>query len=142
MKNYIFIIVLSLFCLSILQSQESPQYNADLDYAQVIFVKAVRATNQKWSFYVTVRHNDQGWNHYANVWEIIDPQTQEVLGTRVLAHPHDTEQPFTRSLSNVIIPEHIQVVIIRARCNLHDFEGKQVVLDFSISKTAEYEIEY
>ena len=47
------------------------------------------------SFDVSVRHADSGWDHYANQWDVIAPDGT-VLATRVLYHPHENEQPFTR----------------------------------------------
>lgn len=49
-----------------------------------------------WRFSVTVAHGDTGWDDYADGWEVRLPDGT-VLGTRVLAHPHVNEQPFTRS---------------------------------------------
>lgn len=70
-----------------------------------------------WTFEVTIRHPDSGWDHYANAWEILAPDGTS-LGLRELTHPHVDEQPFTRNLSGVKIPEGIRQVMIRARCNL------------------------
>ncbi len=47
----------------------------------------------------TVKHADAGWDHYADRWDVLDAEGQ-VLGSRKLAHPHDNEQPFTRSLTH------------------------------------------
>lgn len=71
---------------------------------------------QSWRFNVTIRHPDTGWDHYADGWEIRGPDGA-LLGERPLAHPHVDEQPFTRSLGNVVIPEGITEVTIRARCS-------------------------
>jgi hypothetical protein len=49
-----------------------------------------------------LRHGDTGWDDYADGWRIETP-AGEVLGTRVLHHPHVEEQPFTRSLGGVEI---------------------------------------
>ena len=57
----------------------------------------------------TVESADTGWDKYADQWDVVDPGGV-VLGTRVLAHPHDTEQPFTRTLSRVEIPEAVRTV--------------------------------
>jgi hypothetical protein len=46
----------------------------------------------------------------ANSW----PQAGTVLGTRVLLHPHEDEQPFTRELENVRIPDTVRSVSVRA----------------------------
>ncbi len=69
-------------------------------------------------FEVTLRHEDTGWDHYANRWQVLSPDG-EVLGTRELLHPHVQEQPFTRSLTGVAVPEGINEVLIRARDSVH-----------------------
>ena len=66
-------------------------FKQSLDYVQVRHVKAQK-TGDTWTFSVTVRHNDEGWDHYADIWQVLHPETGEVLGERVLLHPHDTEQ--------------------------------------------------
>ena len=78
-------------------------------------------------FDVTVKHDDDGWNHYANRWEILSPDG-EVLATRELAHPHDQEQPFTRSLTNVKVPGDLSEVIVRAHDLTHEYGGKEMVV--------------
>ncbi len=74
-------------------------------------------------FAVTVAHADEGWKHYADRWEILSPEG-EVLATRVLRHPHVDEQPFTRSLPGVILPEGITRVTVRAHDSVHGYGGK------------------
>lgn len=71
-----------------------------------------------WRFDVTLRHADTGWEHYADRFEILTPEG-EVLGTRVLAHPHVNEQPFTRSLAGVEIPKDLETVLIRGHDSVH-----------------------
>lgn len=67
-----------------------------------------------WSFSVTLSHAETGWDDYADGWRV-ETEAGEVLGTRVLAHPHVNEQPFTRSLSGVVVPDGISTVWIRAK---------------------------
>ncbi|GLQ35435.1 hypothetical protein GCM10007939_17180 [Amylibacter marinus] len=69
-----------------------------------------------WSFSVTLAHPDTGWDHYADGWGVYSPDGTE-LGYRTLHHPHVEEQPFTRSLGGVSIPEGTEFVLIRPRCN-------------------------
>jgi hypothetical protein len=76
-----------------------------------------------YSFDVTVRHTDDGWNHYADKWDVTAPDGT-VLGTRTLYHPHVDEQPFTRSLSGVKIPASIKEVTVRAHDSKHGYGGK------------------
>jgi len=75
----------------------------------------------------TVRSADTGWDKYADAWEV-RTEGGTVLGERILAHPHETEQPFTRSLSGVEIPEDISQVVIAARDSVAGFCGAEVIL--------------
>ena len=79
------------------------------------------------TFVVTVRHDDEGWSHYANAWEILTPEGS-VLATRVLRHPHVGEQPFTRELRGVKVPAALTSVRIRARDSVHGIGGREVVV--------------
>lgn len=75
-----------------------------------------RASGSDWTFSVTLRHGDTGWDDYADGWRVVT-DAGEVLGTRTLFHPHVNEQPFTRSLSDVVVPEGMTRVFIEARTN-------------------------
>lgn len=90
--------------------------------ADVEKVKISKESGGSYRFDVTVRHDDKGWDHYANKWEVVAPDGK-VLGTRVLAHPHDTEQPFTRSLGGVKIPAGVEKVRVRAYDSVHGAGG-------------------
>lgn len=70
----------------------------------------------------TVRSADTGWDRYADAWEV-RTMDGEVLGTRILAHPHVDEQPFTRSLADVQIPETSTSVEIAAHDSVVGFCG-------------------
>lgn len=76
---------------------------------------------------VTLRHGDTGWDHYADRWEILGAQG-EVLATRVLAHPHILEQPFTRQLANVAIPRPLTWIRVRAHDRVHGYGGREVTV--------------
>jgi hypothetical protein len=79
------------------------------------------------NFSVTVRHDDEGWDHFANSWEILDPDGN-VIAIRELAHPHVNEQPFTRSLGNVKIPGKLTELVIRAHDSVHGYGGRELVV--------------
>ena len=81
-----------------------------------------------WRIDVTLAHPDTGWDHYADAWQVETPEG-EVLGIRELAHPHVDEQPFTRSLSGVEVPEGLTSVAIRARCNVDGWSETVFILD-------------
>jgi hypothetical protein len=93
--------------------------------ADVIEVLVTHTGDDTYKFDVTVRHTDEGWKHYANKWDVTAPDGT-VLGTRILAHPHVDEQPFTRSLAGVKIPENIDEVTVRAHDLVHGYGGKTV----------------
>lgn len=88
-------------------------------FAEPPAVTDIRATSigAAWRFDVTVVHPDTGWNHYADGWRV-ELADGTILGTRALLHPHVTEQPFTRSLSGVALPDAVTEVFVRARCSV------------------------
>jgi len=91
----------------------------------VVNITKSNTENRVYSFDVTVSHGDEGWKHYVNSWDIVGPDGG-ILATRVFDHPHVSEQPFTRSLSGVKIPEGISTVTIRAHDLVHGYGGKTV----------------
>ena len=93
--------------------------------ADVVAVDAQPNGDGTWRFDVTVQHADEGWDHYADLWQVLAPDGT-VLGERVLAHPHVNEQPFTRSLSGVAIPPEVDIVIVRARDSVHAYGGVEM----------------
>ena len=114
------------------QGQGQEQVSTDdLNWPQVRYVAAVQAADGTWRFDVTVEHNDEGWDHYADAWQVIDPRDMQIIAERVLAHPHDNEQPFTRSQSGIRIPDGLTTVIVRARCTQHGFGEQTVLVDFT-----------
>ncbi|UCG79532.1 MAG: hypothetical protein JSV21_09715 [Nitrospirota bacterium] len=93
--------------------------------SDVLKVDISRMGGNEYSFEVTVQHEDEGWKHYADRWEVLGPDGK-VIATRTLLHPHVDEQPFTRGLSGVYIPVGIDIVTIRAHDKVHGFGGKAV----------------
>lgn len=75
----------------------------------------------------TVLHADEGWEHYADRWDVVAPDGT-ILGSRTLAHPHENEQPFTRSLT-LEIPEGISRITLQANDSVHGLGGKLFELD-------------
>jgi len=96
--------------------------------ADVVKVEARPAAGGAWRFDVTVAHGDTGWDHYADRWEVLAPDGT-VLGTRVLLHPHESEQPFTRSLGGVQVPAGVTRVTLRAHDSVHGLGGQEVTIE-------------
>jgi len=94
---------------------------------EIVDAEASREAAGSWRFSVTLRHGDEGWDHYADMWRVEAPDGS-VLGERELLHPHVNEQPFTRSLSGVEIPEELDEVVIRARDLVHGWAEETLTL--------------
>jgi hypothetical protein len=84
-----------------------------------------RSDGAGWTFEVTLRHPDTGWDHYADAWAVLAPDGTD-LGRRTLLHPHVEEQPFTRALAGVQVPEDLGSVLIRAHCLVDGWAAETV----------------
>jgi hypothetical protein len=93
--------------------------------ADVVEVDVMAQGEGRYTFSVAVRHADEGWEHYADAWEVVAPDGT-VLGTRTLYHPHVGEQPFTRSLSGVLVPAGVREVNVRAHDKVHGLGGAEM----------------
>jgi len=93
--------------------------------ADVVDVKARRSAPGVYDFDVTVRSVDKGWEYYADAFEVLAPDGK-VLGQRVLLHPHETEQPFTRDLYGVRVPAGVAEVTVRARHKPRGYDGRSM----------------
>lgn len=93
---------------------------------EIVDAKAQKS-NSGWHFDVTLRHADSGWDHYADAWRVVSEDGKE-LGTRTLFHPHEDEQPFTRSLGNVQIPADMDHVYIEAHDKVHGWAKQRFKL--------------
>ncbi len=96
--------------------------------ADVVAVEAKQDERGLWRFDVSVRHDDTGWEHFADKWDVLGPDGT-ILTTRFLMHPHETEQPFTRSVSGVAIPSDAGRVTIRAHCRVHGYGGREMAVE-------------
>ncbi len=125
------LLILSLFASSVFaEKPDLATYSNALDFAQVTDVLATQKSDGSWCIATSVEHNDQGWDHYADGWQVIDLDGNE-MAFRLLGHPHDNEQPFTRSQCNINIPSEISQVIVRAKCNKHGYGGKPFEVNLS-----------
>ena len=123
---------------------ESSQAQPD---ANVIYVRAVLEKGSTWTFYVTVEHPDTGWEDYADGWDVVtmDGEVLEVNSadpfTRLLLHPHEGEQPFTRSQGGIVIPAGITQVRVRAHDIIDGFGGKEIIVDLEKDSGPGFEVE-
>lgn len=114
--------------------------------ADVTYVRAVQTAPETWTFHVTVEHPDKGWEDYADGWDVVLPDgtvvkpDAESSFTRLLLHPHVNEQPFTRSQSNIVIPEGVTEVSVRAHDMVDGFGGNIIEVDLTIDNGDGYEV--
>ncbi|NIO39038.1 MAG: hypothetical protein GTO41_01840 [Burkholderiales bacterium] len=92
-----------------------------------------------WRVDTTLRHADSGWDHYADAWRVVTADGG-VLGTRTLYHPHVDEQPFTRSLSRIAIPDDTIVVFVEAHDKVHGWSRQRVRVDLTRSMGERYRV--
>lgn len=94
------------------------------DYAHILATTFEKTGENTYTVSATVRHNDTGWDNYADAFEVKGNDAQN--GLRVLAHPHENEQPFTRSQSGVIATG---LVWVEAKDNVEGLGGSKIYLD-------------
>jgi hypothetical protein len=99
----------------------------------------IEPSANRWTFHVTLKHQDTGWEHYADDWRIVD-EKGHVLGERKLWHPHVGEQPFTRTLADVLIPKNTHIIYIEAHDKVHGWSKQRVRIDMRKPKGPRYEI--
>ena len=73
-------------------------------------------------FDVTVSSPYDTPERYADAWRIVAPDGTE-LGVRELTHDHAAEQPFTRSLADVVIPPDVTEVTVEGRDLVNGWGG-------------------
>jgi hypothetical protein len=115
--------------------------------ADVLFVRAVQASDGDWTFHVTVGHPDSGWEDYADGWDVLTPDGTVLKPdpdspfTRLLLHPHENEQPFTRSQSGIVVPDGVTQVRVRAHDLVDGYGGREVVVDLTASSGPDFEVQ-
>lgn len=103
----------------------------DLREANVIEV-AFEGAGGTYTFDVTLHHDDEGEDGYANWWQI-ERLDGRRLGRRELLHAH-ARQPFTRSES-IDVPSDVTCVVVRGHDQTHGYGGIAAVVDISSGET-------
>ena len=93
-----------------------------------------------WTVSVTLQHADTGWDHYADGWRIVTADGK-VLGHRTLYHPHENEQPFTRSLSGIKIPVGVNTVFVEAHDKVHGWNKERLEVNLQQAQGERYRVQ-
>jgi hypothetical protein len=78
--------------------------------------------NGSYRFDVTLSSPYDTPERYADAFRVLDADGKE-LGIRVLLHDHAYEQPFTRSLTGVNVPQNTAAVFIEGRDKTYGWSG-------------------
>lgn len=100
-----------------------PDLHAAL-YPDVVDV-SVSGNGSIYDFDVTMSSPYDSPERYADAWRVIGDDGQ-VYGVRELLHDHANEQPFTRSLGEVEIPDTVASVTIQGRDQVYGWGGDVV----------------
>ncbi|MBX7107008.1 MAG: hypothetical protein K1X61_00020 [Chitinophagales bacterium] len=114
-------LALVVVAFAILTSQAQSQ--SEQRFPDVIGVKVKVAAPGVFDFDVTVSSPYDTPSRYADGFRISTTEGK-VLGERKLLHDHQTEQPFTRDLHSVKIPDGIVKVVVQARDQKYGYGGK------------------
>lgn len=116
MRRLVWSLVPTLFPLTLLAGQ-----------AEIVDARATAGNDGSYRVDVTLRHADTGWDHYADAWDLLLPDGR-LLATRTLYHPHVNEQPFTRSLGDVSVPQGTDHLWVRAHDKVHGYNPERFQL--------------
>lgn len=109
-----------------------PGFDLDLREANVLDVAFESSGDGSVQFDVTLLHDDDGEDGYADWWQVETPEGSQ-LGRRTLLHAHGT-QPFTRS-ATVEIPAEVTCVVLRGHDQTHGYGGQAQLVDLETGDT-------
>lgn len=97
-------------------------------FPDVIDAEATRNDDGTLRFDVTISSPYDTPQRYADAWRIRS-KDGTVYGVRELLHDHASEQPFTRSLDGVEIPDGVAGVVVEGRDRDNGWGGTTMELD-------------
>jgi phage tail protein X len=98
-----------------------PDLEASL-YPDVLDV-IVNGGQSSYSFIVTMSSPYDTAERYADAWRVVGDDGV-VYGVLELAHDHAAEQPFTRTLTGITIPDTVASVTIQGRDQVYGWGGE------------------
>lgn len=85
-------------------------------------------TGDGWRVSATISSPYDTPDRYADAFRVLTPEGEE-LGVRELLHDHANEQPFTRSLDGVDIPDDVDRVVVEGRDLANGWGGDTVTVE-------------
>lgn len=110
------------------QATDEPTADASTDdrYPDVVDAE-LTPDGEDWRLSATLSSPYDSPERYADAFRAVAPDGT-VLGVRELLHDHADEQPFTRSLNGLVIPEDVQTVTVEGRDLEHGWGGDTVTV--------------
>nr|WP_225316389.1 MULTISPECIES: hypothetical protein [Haloferax] len=103
----------------------------DLREANVMAV-TFEQSGDDYRFSVTLLHDDDGEDGYANWW-VVESLDGTELGKRELLHAHGTQE-FTRS-ATISIPDGTTCVVVRGHDQTHGYGGQAMLVNLETGET-------
>lgn len=91
-----------------------------------------------WTVSATLSSPYDSAERYADGFRVLDDHLQ-VLGVRTLWHDHANEQPFTRSLTGLVISEGVRFLWVQGRDQAFGWGGQVVRIRVENSETVIFE---
>ncbi|GGX40375.1 hypothetical protein [Saccharospirillum salsuginis] len=101
---------------------------SDQTYPDVVDVTVEQSGAHRYDFSVTLSSPYDSPQRYADAFRVMS-EDGTVFGVRQLLHHHANEQPFTRGLYGISIPEDYQRVVVQGRDLEHGWGGGQQVVE-------------
>lgn len=109
-------------------SSRSSTADAATMFPDVVDATLTRSGNDTFTLDVTMSSPYDSPDRYADGWRVLAPDGTE-LGTHLLTHDHASEQPFTRTQSDLKIPEGVATVTVEGRDQVSGYGGKTRQVD-------------
>lgn len=113
--------------------QTTAAASADIDgelYPDVVDAVAKLGADGTWEVSATLSSPYDSPDRYADAWRVVGPDGS-VYGIRELAHDHAAEQPFTRSLSGVAVPDDVDQVVVEGRDQISGWGGTSFTIQLN-----------
>jgi len=96
-------------------------------FPDVIGAELTRS-GETWSLAVTISSPYDSPERYADGWRVLAPDGT-VLGEHTLTHDHAGEQPFTRTMTGLRIPEGVEQIVVEGRDLAHGYGGTTTTIE-------------
>lgn len=101
-------------------------FAAEQQFPNVVDVVII-PSGESYTFNVTLSSPYDSASRYADAFRVMSADG-DVYGVRELLHDHAYEQPFTRALRQVFIPENVTEVIVQGRDQKYGWGGETKTL--------------